>query len=219
MARDRDDVNEDDFEDQGDEGDGFDEGGGVSEDDLEAFDADFDTEAKFPENIEVLEDGDYTFEIVKIDLRKAGDSPIFELTLLCEEDGDKYQYTYWLNRQMTFNILGRDLVTLGIDADEWERFSAGLLDLFKNRKDELVGQRFLAKKGTNKKGYATFFINAPIKAKAKPKTEEKPAGGKGTGGKGGGKGTGSTGSGGKGGGKRRPAREETNDDDDTDIPF
>jgi hypothetical protein len=180
--------NEDDFEAQEEapeDQDDSDNDGGVTEDDLEEFDDDFSTDATFPEKVDVLEDGDYTFEIVKIDLRKAGDATIFELTLLCEDDGQRYTHTYWLNRQIGINILGKDLVTLGIDADEWEKFSAGLIDLARNRKDELVGVRFIAKKGTNRNGYCTFYVNAP--QKRKPTGGTKPSGGKG-----GGKGTGST---------------------------
>jgi hypothetical protein len=144
-------------------------------------------EPEFRPGPELLPDGVHQFEILSVALRKSSKSgtPIFAMVLRVAAGpiaGTLIERASVLTSQQAIDRLGGDLVTLGLDADQWTAangrpFSGQLVA----NMGKLPGKRFVAQKKTNpnetdpSKPYHNLYINA-LAAGAPMPTTPAPAG-------------------------------------------
>lgn len=139
--------------------------------DLERFDRDFKPGSGQKPGLSMLADGEYDFRIVKAETARTEKKrdPIVRIVLQVLTKGNHYGTTlervYFLGTLENTEILGADLVTLGIDADQWaaqgRKFSVELAPALL----KIVGVCFMGKKTTKKTDKATYhnlFINERI---------------------------------------------------------
>lgn len=159
-------------------------------DHLRNYDAEFDPSKPegFGQRIgpEVLRDGAFELKIVdaQTDLITVDNAqaPVLRVDLVVlpgsPQEGTAFQKVYWLTGSIEVNILGADLVTLGIDADRWpsqgRRFSDGIMEAA----PQLVGRCFKATKkakaGKNGKTFHNLYVNERINGPAAPMPSATP---------------------------------------------
>lgn len=156
---------------------------------IREFDRDFEIDpekagkARRP-GVDSLKDGTYTFTVQQAESDVVTDEkrPIVRLVLKVEDSGDTIEHTYWLNNQVSVNILGQDLLTLGFDSDKWDgrrrTFSEELHKILKD--GSLKGLKFKAKKVTDEvkgKTYHRLYINWPLgRAGTSSEKKDRPSG-------------------------------------------
>lgn len=131
---------------------------------LSDFDAGFSTEAPGGDRrpgVEILEDGDYDFEIRSATLEMLSGDPVLRLGLAMSNAQGMLDHLFWINSQVKANIVGAFLVGLGIPADQWQQFSKELPGAVAS----LRGIRFVGTKKTNQsKDGAKDFHNLYVKS-------------------------------------------------------
>lgn len=105
--------------------------------------------------LEAIEDGKYTFTVRSSSLEMAAGKPIWRLGL--ETGGTVYEYTFWIDSQISANIVGVFLIGLGVPADRWG--PGTFHKQIQGAIASVVGARFKGEKKKNNKGYAVLYAN------------------------------------------------------------
>lgn len=125
--------------------------------------------------LDTLPDGDYDFEIASAELTRTEktNEAIFRMELRVL-GGGVVEHAYFFRTQMSVDILGGDLCTLGFDADQWKPPHRPLVRELLAAAPRLAGIRFRGKKVTNpdkkdaSKKYANLYVNQRLSADAPP---------------------------------------------------
>ncbi len=139
--------------------------------DLARFDDDFQpTQGRKP-NLDTLPDGDYEMEIVDCDLVRTKKTldPILRMTLRVltgAMPGMVVEHGQLIKTQVAANVIGGDLMMLGLDAHLWVAPDRPFSQELDKAIPQLAGRKFksrkVAEKATDGKVYARLYINGPI---------------------------------------------------------
>lgn len=165
---------------------------------LSDFDAGFSTETPGGDRrpgVEILEDGDYDFEIRSATLEILADKPVLRLGLAMGNAQGMLDHLFWIDSQVKANIVGAFLVGLGIPADQWRQFSQELPRVV----GTLRGMRFVGTKKTNQskdgtKDFHNLYVKSVIGGGRGMRNTQRPA-------------------------PQQPSQQYGPPDDDGDIPF
>ena len=119
-------------------------------DELRQFDQQFTPSSGRRPGIESLPDGDHDFTIISADLGRTEKTNELILRLVLRTaSGSVYEYAYFFRTQQSVDILGSDLCTLGIDADQWKPPARPFSSELPLAVPRLVGLAFRGKKKTS----------------------------------------------------------------------
>lgn len=126
--------------------------------DLDSFANDYKPTGNVKPGLDALTDGEYDFEIVEAKLDrtpKTGDR-IFRVGLRVMATGTLVEKTYFLKTSGNINVLGSDLMSLGLDADKWGTAQRPLSQELPGACNKLKGLCFRGKKVAKQEGDNTY---------------------------------------------------------------
>lgn len=118
-------------------------------------------------NLEILPDGEYQFEVLAavLDITPKTGTTLLRWRLKTS-NGMVVEHTNFLTTQQNLNLLGADLLLLGIPTNTWTPANGKKFSVeFKKALPSLVGIRFAATKTSTKRDTATYH-NLRIKGLA-----------------------------------------------------
>lgn len=120
------------------------------EEELAQFDRDYNPSGGRRPGLDMLADGNYDFEIVSasLDRTERTNDLIFRLGLKVLATGQACESVYFFASQQNVDILGSDLTSLGLDADQWKPPTRPFSREIVAACPKLVGIHFRAKKVT-----------------------------------------------------------------------
>lgn len=145
-------------------------------DELAAFDQDFKPQAGRRPGLDVLPDGSHDFQITSAEMARTEKSNdlIMRLGLRVAASGLAVEHVYFFRTQQNVDILGSDLCTLGIDADQWRSPARPFSRELPAALPRLVGIRFRGKKESKPKKddptkfHHNLYVNQRIEGGAAP---------------------------------------------------
>jgi hypothetical protein len=147
--------------------------------DLEQFDDDFNP--KNDGGAEILADGDYDMEVAECGTKKTSNFFIIEAKFTVIEGptppGTTIKHAWFISDRDSANRFGKDMITLGLDADEWTTANERPFSKEVEKAVLLLpGLRFRAKKKANEskdgkgqsKTYHNLYLNKRLETDGRP---------------------------------------------------
>ena len=91
--------------------------------DVEGYDAEFQPQSRFGLQIDDIQDGQYTLQVVSAKLDKLASGMVLTKVELEIQDGprqgDRFEHVWYWRDQAAVNDMGKDLFKLGLPSDTW----------------------------------------------------------------------------------------------------